>query len=103
MTTLTNCLAFGAPSGTINDFFTTGDVGGRPQLMTERGLGKPWTPVEDSLLKAAVSQFGDHDNWKNVATLVPGRTNKACRKVRGVPLGDLSDLQHVGSSGGSIR
>ncbi|EKM60799.1 uncharacterized protein PHACADRAFT_246943 [Phanerochaete carnosa HHB-10118-sp] len=48
--------------------------------MTERGVGKPWTPEEDSLLKAAVSRYGDRDNWKNVATLVPGRTNKACRK-----------------------
>lgn len=48
--------------------------------MTERGVGKPWTPEEDLLLKAAVSRYGEHDNWKTIATRVPGRTNKACRK-----------------------
>ena len=49
--------------------------------MRERGAGKPWTPHEDGLLTEAVAVFGENDNWKNVASCVPGRTNKACRKV----------------------
>ena len=50
--------------------------------MTERGVGKPWTTDEDKLLIQAVSVHGENDNWKAVAASVPGRTNKACRKVR---------------------
>lgn len=49
--------------------------------MKERGVGKPWTQHEDSLLTQAVAVYGENDNWKNVATCVPGRTNKACRKA----------------------
>ncbi|OCH88612.1 hypothetical protein OBBRIDRAFT_72190 [Obba rivulosa] len=48
--------------------------------MSERGVGKPWTPYEDSLLTQAVALYGECDNWKTVALSVPGRTNKACRK-----------------------
>ncbi|KAL0950729.1 hypothetical protein HGRIS_007505 [Hohenbuehelia grisea] len=48
--------------------------------MTERNVGRPWTPEEDALLKNSVRLCGDIDNWKKVAELVPGRTNKACRK-----------------------
>ncbi|TFK93537.1 hypothetical protein K466DRAFT_537804 [Polyporus arcularius HHB13444] len=48
--------------------------------MSERGVGKPWTTQEDNLLIQAVAIHGENDNWKAVATLVPGRTNKACRK-----------------------
>ncbi|KAJ7124754.1 hypothetical protein C8R43DRAFT_898713 [Mycena crocata] len=39
-----------------------------------------WSPAEDELLIRAVSNFGEHDNWKTVAQAVPGRSNKACRK-----------------------
>lgn len=35
----------------------------------------------DQLLKDAVAEHGEHDNWKNIALCIPGRTNKACRKV----------------------
>jgi hypothetical protein len=35
----------------------------------------------DQLLKDAVANHGEHDNWKNIALCIPGRTNKACRKV----------------------
>ena len=49
--------------------------------MTEKGVGKPWTTDEDKLLVQAVAIHGENDNWKAVATCVPGRTNKACRKV----------------------
>ena len=49
--------------------------------MTERCVGKPWSPEEDKLLREAVARHGEHDNWKAVAECVPGRTNKACRKV----------------------
>lgn len=49
--------------------------------MGDRGVGKPWTPYEDSLLTQAVAIHGEVDNWKTIALSVPGRTNKACRKV----------------------
>ncbi|TBU34921.1 hypothetical protein BD311DRAFT_745232 [Dichomitus squalens] len=48
--------------------------------MGERGVGNPWTTYEDNLLIQAVAIHGENDNWKAVASLVPGRTNKACRK-----------------------
>jgi hypothetical protein len=44
--------------------------------------GTPWTADEDSLLTQAVALHGDADQWKTIALCVPGRTNKACRKVR---------------------
>ena len=49
--------------------------------MKERGVGKPWTKQEDELLTQAVRVHGENDNWKAIALCVPGRTNKACRKV----------------------
>lgn len=49
--------------------------------MKERGVGTPWTAEEDNLLRHAVALHGECDNWKQVAVFVPGRTNKACRKV----------------------
>ncbi|KZT65566.1 hypothetical protein DAEQUDRAFT_768737 [Daedalea quercina L-15889] len=49
-------------------------------MLTERGVGKPWTPEEDKLLTQAVAIHGEVDNWKTVALSIPGRTNKACRK-----------------------
>jgi myb proto-oncogene protein len=49
--------------------------------MTERIVGRPWTDEEDGLLTQAVANHGEHDNWKTIALSVPGRTNKACRKV----------------------
>lgn len=48
--------------------------------MAERNPSRPWTEEEDTLLTNAVHVHGEHENWKNVASLVPGRTNKACRK-----------------------
>ncbi|GLB36483.1 putative myb-like DNA-binding domain containing protein [Lyophyllum shimeji] len=48
--------------------------------MAERNPSRPWTEEEDALLTHAVQIHGEHENWKNVASLVPGRTNKACRK-----------------------
>ena len=45
-------------------------------------LGRPWTPEEDENLINAVHQHGDNtDKWKVIALAVPGRTNKAARKV----------------------
>jgi hypothetical protein len=49
--------------------------------MAERHVGVPWTTQEDYLLTQAVAQYGESDNWKLVAICVPGRSNKACRKV----------------------
>lgn len=47
----------------------------------ERAVGRPWTTDEDTLLRQAVATHGENDQWKAVALSVPGRTNKACRKV----------------------
>jgi hypothetical protein len=49
--------------------------------MERTALDRRWGAAEDELLIRAVSNFGEHDNWKTVAQAVPGRTNKACRKV----------------------
>jgi hypothetical protein len=51
----------------------------------ERIVGRPWNTYEDDLLKQAVAIHGENDKWKTVALSVPGRTNKACRKVSFVP------------------
>ncbi|KAK7028980.1 hypothetical protein VNI00_014690 [Paramarasmius palmivorus] len=48
--------------------------------MVEKAASRPWTQEEDDLLRKAVATHGAQDNWKAVATEVPGRTNKACRK-----------------------
>ncbi|KAH7927401.1 hypothetical protein BV22DRAFT_284883 [Leucogyrophana mollusca] len=48
--------------------------------MAERSIGRAWTASEDEMLSQAVAIHGEIDNWKAVATCVPGRTNKACRK-----------------------
>jgi len=50
--------------------------------MADKVVGRPWTAEEDNLLIQAVAVHGQNDNWKQVALAVPGRTNKACRKVR---------------------
>ena len=72
-------------AGTTYDSFATGDAGGgAATLMAENRVGQPWTAGEDELLRQAVAVHGPHDNWKAVAQGVPGRTNKACRKVRHV-------------------
>ena len=54
-----------------------------PHVMADKVVGRPWTAEEDNLLIQAVAVHGQNDNWKQVALAVPGRTNKACRKVRG--------------------
>lgn len=60
--------------------------------MTEKGVGKPWTTDEDKLLIQAVAIHGENDNWKAVAVSVPGRTNKACRKVCDVSIHNVWEL-----------
>ena len=50
-------------------------------MTPERSVARPWTAQEDEALIRAVDEHGDNDNWKRVAMCVPGRTNKACRKV----------------------
>ena len=50
--------------------------------MADRNIGKPWSPHEDKLLTQAIAVHGEVDKWKIIALSVPGRTNKACRKVR---------------------
>lgn len=47
----------------------------------EKAVSRPWSQLEDDLLRIAVSRHGVQDNWKAVADDVPGRNNKACRKV----------------------
>ncbi|OMH82607.1 Transcriptional activator Myb [Zancudomyces culisetae] len=40
-----------------------------------------WSPAEDRLLKIGVQLYGANtESWPKIAVLVPGRTNKACRK-----------------------
>jgi hypothetical protein len=50
--------------------------------MAERITGRPWSAHEDILLSKAVAEFDGEADWKTIAQRVPGRTNKACRKVR---------------------
>lgn len=50
--------------------------------MAERITGRPWSASEDILLSKAVAEFDGEADWKTIAQRVPGRTNKACRKVR---------------------
>ena len=50
--------------------------------MAERMTGRPWSAHEDLLLSRAVAEFDGEADWKTIAQRVPGRTNKACRKVR---------------------
>ena len=49
--------------------------------MAERLTGRPWSAHEDLLLSRAVEEFDGEADWKTIAQRVPGRTNKACRKV----------------------
>uniref|UniRef100_A0A0W0F5S4 Uncharacterized protein n=1 Tax=Moniliophthora roreri TaxID=221103 RepID=A0A0W0F5S4_MONRR len=48
--------------------------------MVEKAASRPWSQEEDDLLRKAVGVHGAQDNWKAVASEIPGRTNKACRK-----------------------
>jgi hypothetical protein len=44
---------------------------------------RAWTAEEDALLRRAVAEHGESPGvWKTIAESIPGRTNKACRKVR---------------------
>lgn len=46
-------------------------------------IPRSWSAQEDSLLRQAVAEHGDEQAaWKTIADCVPGRSNKACRKVR---------------------
>jgi hypothetical protein len=48
-----------------------------PSVTLTAGRDYNWTAIENSKLKDAVLTHGDK-NWKEVAALVPGRTNKQC-------------------------
>ena len=54
----------------------------KPKPSNSKGVGgtkkKKWTPEEDQLLIDGISKFGS--DWKEVATVVPGRTGKQCRE-----------------------
>ncbi len=63
--------------------------------MAERITGRPWSTYEDILLSKAVAESDGEADWKLIAQRVPGRTNKACRKVC------FSRLSPIFSSGGS--
>ncbi|KAA1473425.1 hypothetical protein DENSPDRAFT_274332 [Dentipellis sp. KUC8613] len=39
-----------------------------------------WTAAEDDILRAAAAKSGKKSNWKEVSRLLPGRSNKSCRK-----------------------
>lgn len=72
-------------------------------MASERSVGRPWTGEEDGLLARAVGEHGEQDNWKRVAESVPGRTNKACRKVSDRRRWGGKDRGLTGDSGGCIR
>jgi hypothetical protein len=68
----------------------------------------PWTKEEDEILIRQVKEIGENDRWKEVALALPGRTNKACRKVvffllkwRSVVVAGFTE-QHLFSSISSI-
>lgn len=43
---------------------------------------RPWSQEEDNLLRQAVAIYGEEPGvWKIIASTIPGRSNKACRKV----------------------
>jgi myb proto-oncogene protein/Myb-like DNA-binding protein BAS1 len=48
--------------------------------MVERNVSRPWTDEEDELLRQGVAEHGDTDHWKTIASSIPGRSNKSCRK-----------------------
>ncbi|KAJ2686238.1 hypothetical protein H4R19_006729, partial [Coemansia spiralis] len=51
-----------------------------PKLVFPK-LRAAWTPEEDRLLKVGVRVYGPNtESWPRIAMLVPGRTNKSCRK-----------------------
>lgn len=50
--------------------------------MPPKAVIRPWTQEEDRLLVQAMAQHGNFESWKDIANVVPGRTNKACRKVQ---------------------
>jgi hypothetical protein len=50
----------------------------RSQAPRARAPPRKWKPEEDSRLTEAIMKHGGH--WLEVAMLVPGRTNKQCRK-----------------------
>ncbi|KAJ2769090.1 hypothetical protein IWQ56_002686, partial [Coemansia nantahalensis] len=51
-----------------------------PKLVFPK-LRAAWTAEEDRLLKIGVRAYGPNtESWPRIALLVPGRTNKSCRK-----------------------
>ncbi|KAF9568508.1 hypothetical protein CPC08DRAFT_746320 [Agrocybe pediades] len=48
--------------------------------MSEKIITRPWTEEEDRLLREGVALHGEQDNWRLVSNMIPGRSNKACRK-----------------------
>ena len=66
-------------------------------------MGTPWRPDEDALLRDAVDRYGENDNWKLVAKHVPGRSNKACRKVSRPAMCFFQIVDDRRCRGGSIR
>ncbi|KAJ2723102.1 hypothetical protein GGI07_002861 [Coemansia sp. Benny D115] len=51
-----------------------------PKLMFPK-LRATWTAEEDRLLRVGVRVYGPNtESWPRIAMLVPGRTNKSCRK-----------------------
>ncbi|KAJ2559755.1 hypothetical protein EV175_000187 [Coemansia sp. RSA 1933] len=53
----------------------------RDPRITFPKLRAAWTPEEDRLLVVGVRVYGPNtESWPRIAMLVPGRTNKSCRK-----------------------
>ena len=50
--------------------------------LRSRVVVRPWSEEEDDGLRRGVAKYGVIEQWKVIAAeFVPGRTNKACRKV----------------------
>ncbi|KAF8499457.1 hypothetical protein JB92DRAFT_2981456 [Gautieria morchelliformis] len=57
--------------------------------MASSSTPRPWTAQEDALLRHAVAEHGDEPGaWKAIASCVPGRSNKGCRKTPWTPAED---------------
>ncbi|TFK30375.1 hypothetical protein FA15DRAFT_3853 [Coprinopsis marcescibilis] len=48
--------------------------------MSQKAASRSWGPEEDALLREGVHLYGATDKWKDIAAMIPGRNNKACRK-----------------------
>jgi hypothetical protein len=78
------------PPGASTDHADTDPVMDTHPNPRATGANSRWTPDEDKTLKDAVPAQG-HKDWETIASLVPGRTHKQCRKRWVYTLASKSD------------